>query len=225
MGDRFKQILTRIGARIPPRGLHYLNSTLNYMAAGHWLREFGADTSQRYADRTALYDMLAAKIGAEPVLYLEFGVFQGDSMRYWSRALRHADSRLHGFDTFTGLPSNWNPLTPRGTFSTGGVAPTIDDPRVTFVKGLFQETLPDYDVESGKQLLVNLDADLYESTIYVLRRLRDAMVPGTYLLFDEFAARNHELRAFEEFLHESKMTFEFVGSDRILARVLLRRVA
>ena len=172
LGDWFKQILTRVGTWIPPRGFHYLNSALNYMETGRWLREFGADTSSRYADRTALYDMLAEEIGSRPVLYLEFGVFQGDSLRYWSRALTHPESRLHGFDSFEGLPSNWNPITPKGTFSTGGVPPTLDDSRVTFFKGLFQDTLPGYEVEPGKQLVLNFDADLYESTIFVLRRLR-----------------------------------------------------
>ena len=31
------------------------------------------------------------------------------------------------------------------------------------------------------------DADLYSSTIYVLRRLRDYIVPGTYLYFDNMS--------------------------------------
>ena len=46
---------------------------------------------------------------------------------------------------------------------------------------------------------------------------------GSYLLFDEFSDRQHELRAFEEFLHESGFRFEFVAGDRALARVAFVR--
>jgi hypothetical protein len=157
------------------------------------------------------------------VLYLEFGVYRGETIRAWSRLLTHPDSRLHGFDSFEGLPSDFNLTTRRGAFTTSGEPPRVDDPRVSFFKGWFEETLPRYEIEPGKQLVVHMDADLYASTIFVLRALKDALVPGSYLLFDEFSDRQHELRAFEEFLQESGFRFEFVAGDRALARVAFVR--
>jgi hypothetical protein len=96
---------------------------------------------------------------------------------------------------------------------------------VTIVKGRFEETLPGFVVDPGKVLVVHLDADLYASTSFVLRTLRGALVPGSYLLFDEFADRRHELRAFDEFLAESGQRVEFLAGDRTLARVAFVRTA
>ena len=45
-----------------------------------------------------------AEVQDQRVLYLEFGVFRGRTIRYWSRKLRHPETRLHGFDSFEGLP-------------------------------------------------------------------------------------------------------------------------
>lgn len=223
MGDWFKELLTRVGARCRPGLIHRLNATLNYLEVGRWMRQVGADVSNRCRDREELYDWLAERIADQEVLYLEFGVFRGETMRYWSGQLQHPNSRLHGFDSFEGLPSAWN-WNPRGTFSTAGKTPRIDDPRVSFFPGLFQDTLPGYVVEPGRLLLVNMDADLYTSTLFVLRTLQDALVPGSYLLFDEFSDRNHEMRAFSEFVEETSMKFELLRADRTLAHVLFRRV-
>lgn len=59
-------------------------------------------------------------------------------------------------------------------------------------------------------LVINLDADLYSSTICVLKVLKDEIIPGTYIYFDEFN-RNHELRAFDELMNETGMRFSLVG--------------
>ena len=223
MGERFKALLTRAGAHCPRGAIHRLNAAVNYLEVGRWLREFGADTSRRFDDRLKLYDFIAGRIGTRPVLYLEFGVYRGETIRAWSRLLTHPDSILHGFDSFEGLPADFNLTTRRGAFTTSGEPPRVDDPRVAFFTGWFEQTLPVYDVEPSRLLVVHLDADLYASTIFVLRELKDALVPGSYLLFDEFSDRQHELRAFEEFLSESGFRFEFLAADRALARVAFVR--
>ena len=223
MGERFKALLTRIGAHCSRRAIHRLNAAVNYLEVGRWLREFGADTSRRFDDRQELYEFIAGRIGDRRVLYLEFGVYRGETIRAWSRLLTHPDSKLHGFDSFEGLPADFNLTTRRGAFATSGEPPRVDDFRVGFSKGWFEDTLPRFEIEPGKLLVVHMDADLYASTIFVLRELKDALVPGSYLLFDEFSDRQHELRAFEEFLQESGFRFEFAGGDRALARVAFVR--
>ena len=74
-------------------------------------------------------------------------------------------------------------------------------------------------------LMLNFDADLYSSTAYVLRLLGDAIVPGTYISFDEFNRQFHELRAFGEFIGRTCMRFSLLGATRTLEQVLFQRVA
>jgi hypothetical protein len=57
-----------------------------------------------------------------------------------------------------------------------------------------------------------------------LKALKDNIVPGTYIYFDEFSNRNHELRAFDEFINESGMKFSLVGATRIMQQVVFKRV-
>jgi hypothetical protein len=189
---------------------------MNYILVGRWMHDRGFHFPDRVAERDQVWSSVAERVCDQRVLYLEFGVCRGDSMRYWSHALRHPETNLHGFDSFTGLPEQAGPWTV-GQFDVGGQVPIIHDPRVKFFKGWFQDVLPTYTVAPLDVLIVNLDADLYSSTIYVLRQLRPYIKPGTFLYFDEINHVNHELRAFEEFLAESGLKFRAVCADKTLA--------
>ncbi len=142
-------------------------------------------------------------VKGEPLDYLEFGVCRGRSIKHWVRINQHPDSRFYGFDTFEGLPEDWKVFTqvlPKGMYSVEGKIPEIDDPRVQFIKGLFQTTLPGFlgDFAVENQLIINCDADLYTSTLYVLASLNQLIVPGTIVLLDEFSTV-HEFRAFRDY--------------------------
>jgi Macrocin-O-methyltransferase (TylF) len=181
----------------------------------------------RVRDRRACWDLVAGQIGDRRVLYLEFGVHRGASMRYWSRALAHPESQLHGFDSFEGLPEDFDVAGgyPKGRFSTGGAPPEIDDPRVTFFKGRFERTLPQYELPDHDVLFVNMDADLYSSTIFVLNHLREAFRPGVFLYFDDLSRPEHELKAFDEFLRETGLRFRAVVADRSLNNAVFECVS
>src|SRR5206468_1901540 len=130
---------------------------------------------------------------------------------------------LHGFDSFEGLPEIWSDK-PKGAFSTGGSPPQIMDPRVTFYKGWFEQTLPKYSAPKRDVVIVNMDADLYSSTIFVLRSLKELIRPGTYLYFDEFGTFGHEERAFREFVEETKLGFRLRGGTKGLNQLLFQCV-
>ena len=179
----------------------------------------GFYTSNRIDGRLELYQRLAARIADKRVLYLEFGVAFGDSMRHWSRLLRNDRSHLHGFDSFEGLPSNWHAFAPKGTYSTAGVIPRIDDARVVFFKGLFEETLPRYVFPDYEVLVINIDCDLYRSAFFVLDFLRERIRPGTYILFDEFLDRANEQRAFDDFLTLTGSHFRLLGATKTFMQV------
>jgi O-methyltransferase len=211
--------LVRLGSRLPERVHYELNAALNYLWAGAWTRRRGFVPLQTVPDRYAIFDRILEAAGSSKLVYLEFGVGTGDSMRYWASAHTNAASELHGFDSFEGLPSDWILGRPAGHFSTGGTPPEIGDSRIRFHVGWFEETLATFTVPQHEKLVVALDADLYSSTVTVLRYLRDKVTPGTVLYFDEFNHRADELRAFDEFLAETGLTFQLLAATPDLAHV------
>jgi hypothetical protein len=162
-------------------------------------------------DHPALYDFAAKTIGDAPIQYLEFGVFEGRSMQRMLERFRHPRATFAGFDSFRGLPEDW--VLPwstmeKGTFSTGGRLPNVDDPRVTFVRGWIQDTLPGYIGRlDGRPVLVNFDADLYSVTLFVLATLWP-VVPEYYFIFDEFI--EHECLALHDFATAFPVDFQFL---------------
>jgi hypothetical protein len=220
--DALKYALTRVGELCDERVVHNINAAANYIEVGRWMRARGFEP-QRLRSREELFARAAAEIADRKVLYLEFGVFQGASMREWSRLLRHPQAMLHGFDSFEGLPQDWNAFNAQGMFRTDGV-PQIDDPRVHFHRGWFNQTLPSFQIPPHESLVINVDADLYSSTCTVLDALVLQMRPGTYIYFDEFSDRQHELRAFDEFLKRTGFAFSVVGATRELSHVMFRRI-
>ena len=125
-----------------------------------------------------------------------------------------------GFDSFEGLPQGWaaGPWF-KGQYSQAGAVPVIDDKRVKFFKGWFNQTLPTYSVPDHEVLVVNLDADIYSSTIYVLQWLRPLLKSGSFIYFDEFNHVEDELRAFEEYVAETGLKFKPVATDGILSHL------
>jgi hypothetical protein len=220
-----KSGLTRLGTRCSRRTIHRLNAVVNYLEAGRWMRERGFDTGRRVDTREEIFELIAADVADEAVLYLEFGVFEGASMRTWSGLLRNPRAQLHGFDSFEGLPEGWSLDESSGHFSTRGDVPQIDDPRVRFFKGWFEDTLPAYEPPPHERLVVNVDADLYSSAALVLAAVEPWLEPGAYLYFDELNDRAHELRAFDEFLERTRMRFRTVAVSRELAHAAFRREA
>jgi len=146
--------------------------------------------------------------------YLEFGVHRGHSILYFASQNRSPDSRFFGFDCFTGLPEDWNSNFRRGHFDTGGRVPQTTDPRVRFIVGLFQETLPKFvsQYKTDRRIIVNIDCDLYSAALFCLTKL-DAMLPrGTIVIFDEFGSVVHEFRAAHDYVSSYRRGFKVICS-------------
>jgi hypothetical protein len=225
MNSVVKYWLTRAGESVSPSVIYNLDATINYLEVGRWMVANGYDASRRVDRREQLFDIVAAEIAQRDVLYMEFGVYRGEATRYWSKLLRNPRSKLHGFDSFEGLPESWLPHRPKGHFSLQGEMPQIDDSRIQFFRGWFEQTLPVYTFPAHDVLVLNFDADLYSSTIFVLNTLESEIAPGTYIYFDEFNHRFHELRAFSEFTQRTGMRWSLVGVTHWLDHVLFQRIA
>ena len=151
-----------------------------------------------FANRMDMYRYVHDEIikGAA-IDYLEFGVFQGESIKYWTSINKPPQSRFFGFDSFEGLPEDWREGQPRGHFDVSGSTPAIEDGRVQFVKGWFINSVPPFarDFVAKNRLVLHLDADLYGSTMLPLVHFDRLMTAGTLLVFDEFYDREHEYKA------------------------------
>jgi Macrocin-O-methyltransferase (TylF) len=214
----FKWVLTLIGGRLSDHALLQFQACVNYLRIGRWMRNHGYFFPDRVSSREEVWDVMVAKLGNQKVLYMEFGVAYGASIRYWSRELKDPISTIHGFDSFEGLPEQAGPWC-KGQFDTSGRVPRVDDPRVTFFKGWFDQILPGYHPPPHDVLVINMDADLYSSMIYVLNYLRPQIKPGTLIYFDEMNHVDHELRAFDEFTSQNSIKFRPLCSDRTLAHI------
>lgn len=154
-----------------------------------------------YMNRYNLYQhILDNEINNQAVNYLEFGVGDGETLNWWANCLKHKDSRFYGFDTFQGLPEAWG-FNKKGSFSTNGIIPEIDDERKSFYAGLFQDTLNDFlpALNKTQKNVILLDADLYSSTLFVLATIAPLLKKDDILIFDEFLAPQHEFLAYHNF--------------------------
>ena len=148
-------------------------------------------------------------------------------MRIWSRILTDPASKLDGFDSFEGLPEVWRMAADEKTFDVEGAIPKIDDGRIDFHKGWFEDTLPGFlkSFHPLPQLILHLDADLYSSTKYVMGLMEPYIIPGTILVFDELFDREHELKALDEFLAIHPCKLACVGATSGLTQAAFRVVS
>ena len=149
----------------------------------------------------------------EAIDYMEFGVSKGHSFKWWVNANKNENSAFNGFDTFTGLPEDWGPFK-AGAMGTDNKAPDINDNRVRFHQGLFQQTLPGFikTFKNDKRKVIHLDADLYSSTLYVLCSLAPLLKKGDIVIFDEYAVPQHEYLAFNDFIRSYYIDFELIAA-------------
>ena len=160
------------------------------------------------------FDLLRFALERAPAegLVLEFGVEKGASITCLGRATAR---EVHGFDSFEGLPEDWHGTAEtRGKFSLGGRLPPVPD-NVTLHKGWFDETLPPFLARNpGPAALVHVDCDIYASTRTVLALLAPRIVPGTVIVFDEYfnyhGWRQHEYKAFQEFIASSGREYDYL---------------
>jgi len=183
-----------------------------------------------FANRFLLYDFVNKEcVSGKTLQYLEFGVYSGESIKYFAGINSDSASKFIGFDTFTGLPEDWMcalSITVKGrTFDTGGKHPETDDERISFVQGMFQDSLPAFLEnfrQSSNQLVVHIDCDLYSSTLYVLTSANYFLVPGTIIIFDEFYSVMHEFRALDDYCSSCMRSYDVIAATDGFAQIAIR---
>jgi hypothetical protein len=161
------------------------------------------------------YELLKFALGrAMPEgLVLEFGVEKGESIRVLARSTERI---VYGFDSFEGLPADWRgTMETKGKFSMKSKLPAVPS-NVRFRVGWFDETLPQFLSEAKeKAAFIHIDCDIYESTRTVFELMSDRIVGGTIIVFDEYfnypGWRQHEFKAFQEFIQRSGKSYRYIG--------------
>jgi O-methyltransferase len=157
--------------------------------------------------------------------FLEAGVWRGGMsifMRAGLKAYHDEERKLYVADSFAGLPEinrqtetfDWNKEdmavsleTVKKNFARYGL---LDD-RVVFLKGYFSDTLPGAPIQQLS--ILRIDADLYESTMDVLRNLYLKLSPGGYAIFDDYQNLPDCRRAIDEFRRDRNITEEIQPID------------
>lgn len=157
---------------------------------------------------------------------VECGVACGNNFAAMCRAGRFG----HGFDSFEGIP--WagvnddeqpgiGPKTSNTGLSSSGVTVhTIEDAKLNmtrwgikdyqFVKGWFENTVPDYQIDQISVL--RLDGDLYDSTYIPLKYLWPKLSKGGFLIIDDWnlvGCRRAVYDYFYEIKEEPTELFQF----------------
>jgi O-methyltransferase len=168
--------------------------------------------------------------GVSKGTYMEFGVFNGDSIWDAHTALRGFISKYVGFDSFAGLPPlsledqqasslmpNWGEGTVRGgsrqqVFNhlvTKGIPPE----ELVLHEGYYEKSLPNVNVGEiaalGPCHVCLIDCDLYSSTKVVFDFIEPLLTEGTWLLLDDYfcyrgSPKFGQRRAFDEWLQKSR---------------------
>ncbi|WP_082573226.1 MULTISPECIES: TylF/MycF/NovP-related O-methyltransferase [unclassified Nocardioides] len=208
-----KVAIARVG-----RDSRRLDTIVNLPKIETWRREHVPDGTPAFAQREEMYDHVHAQlIGDGAIDYLEFGVFEGQSLRHWTQLNQRPESRFYGFDSFEGLPEDWKRFDGqmvKAHFDVDGVLPDIDDERLSFVPGWFQDTVDIFleKFEPQAQLVLHIDSDLYSSALYVLTRLNALLVPGTIVIFDEFSSVLNEFAALEHYCSAYQREYDVLAS-------------
>jgi hypothetical protein len=164
-------------------------------------------------------------------LWMEFGVFRGATITQianWKKAFCGDTSQpVYGFDTFSGLPSNWRPGYHIGSFDIPNGTNITVPSNVILLKGLFIDTLPtelrlidrEYQCHTPVSF-AHIDCDIYEGARDVLFLLGSRLVSGSIIVFDELfnypGYEKHEIKALFEFLAGSNLRLIPVGSSTII---------
>lgn len=120
----------------------------------------------------------------EKKLYLEFGVYKGESVNFISKII--PNNLVYAFDSFQGLNKDWSGYyLEEGFFDLNQKLPKLNK-NVIPVVGLIEDTLPSFLQEHGEEInFMHIDTDIYESAKTILTSTKNKLAKNSIIVFDE----------------------------------------
>ena len=190
---------------------YFSHSLLNSTFKNLYDVEYVFDNKEYHTRQNQIRNFLINQYKKEKILFVEFGVMHGAFTNLVSEKNKNKNSTIIGFDSFEGLNQPWagNAI---GAFSTNGKIPKTNDPRVSYIKGWFQNTIKEslrkINFNNYDEIIVSFDADLYSSTLLCLIELND-VIDNYIAIFDEFAP--DECRALSDYIITYGSSVEFLA--------------
>jgi len=162
---------------------------------------------------TGWWDITLKKIKTKG-LCLEFGVFEGNSINYFSNFLPKI--KFYGFDSFEGNQEDWlGGSNIKGFYNLNGKLPKVNK-NVILVKGWFKDSLSKFLKSNNEKIsFMHIDCSTYESTKDVFSSIpKDRLQKGCLILFDEYFGyvgwKTNEFKAWQEYVLENKIKYKYV---------------
>ena len=151
-------------------------------------------------------------------------------MQASSAEIHSALNNYFGFDSFKGLPEDWNVgnrIEKKGAYTGDRNVPKIKGGE--FIVGKFENTLPVFFSESRPiASVINFDADLYSSTICALNFSKSVMDKDTILIFDELIINesweHDEFKALNEFCSINDYSYEVIAISFFTKQVAVKLI-
>jgi O-methyltransferase len=172
---------------------------------------------------------LARRIESERIdgIVAECGVFRGGSAALLAAATK-ASRQVYLFDSFQGLPApgEKDGRTAQSMYHEGWCLGTtddvraivrkvgVDDGRVHYVEGWYQDTLPVFPPQPVA--LLHVDADWYESVTLCLDTFYDRVSPGGFIVFDDYGRWEGCTRAVDEFMAARRLAGPLVNGHYLV---------
>lgn len=157
--------------------------------------------------------------------FLEAGVWRGGGaiyMRACLKARNVSDRRVWAADSFQGLPASSDPrdtidwdkfrqlAVSRFQVEANFARYRLLDEQVSFVEGFFDKTLPG---PIERLAIMRVDADMYQSTMDVLRALYSKVSRGGFVIIDDYGSIDACRAAVDEFRTANAITSPLLWID------------
>jgi hypothetical protein len=176
--------------------------------------------SNSFEERYNSYINYVLSFAQSEGIWLEFGVSTGETTKKYVEFMDESQKPLYGFDSFFGLPEKWAKHGV-GKFSMNGQIPKINGAEM--IVGLFEDSLPGFVKDKISNIAVLIvDCDLYSSTKTIFNYVKDYLVEGTIIIFDEIHNGSgiykqwteHEYKAFNELIIEKNLNYKWIAYEK-----------